>query len=177
MRMELGSPIPSTLMTVSSSTSLSGSNGHTMDDLGIQDRSYPDTAAETRWPDFLTAVQTRTPVRSLLSIQLFTTGSELGSLNFYADTPAAFDRDAEDVAINYGVHTALAIAAAKRDQQFQSALASRDIIGQAKGMLMERYNLDSSKAFDLLTQLSQNSNIKVHDLATQLVNADHPPTP
>lgn len=62
----------------------------------------------------------------------------------------------------------------RRHDQFRSALASRDLIGQAKGIVMERFNLDAVEAFELLTRLSQQSNIKVTDLARSLINSEHP---
>ena len=62
------------------------------------------------------------------------------------------------------------------DQLFR-AIESRDIIGQAKGMIMERYNVDAVRAFELLKKLSQHSNIKLEQVAQQLVDADHPSDP
>ncbi|MDT5222425.1 MAG: hypothetical protein QOF15_4530, partial [Mycobacterium sp.] len=52
----------------------------------------------------------------------------------------------------------------------QSALASRDTIGQAKGMIMERFNVDAIRAFELLTKISQDSNTRVADIAAELVS-------
>jgi AmiR/NasT family two-component response regulator len=62
----------------------------------------------------------------------------------------------------------------RRHDQFRSALASRDIIGQAKGVIMERFNLDAVEAFDLLTRLSQRSNTKLIDIARGLIDSEHP---
>lgn len=62
----------------------------------------------------------------------------------------------------------------RRKDQFRSALASRDIIGQAKGVVMERFNIDSVEAFELLTRLSQQSNTKLIDLAAALIESEHP---
>ena len=64
--------------------------------------------------------------------------------------------------------------AARRDEQFKRALASRDIIGQAKGMIMERYGVDAVQAFELLRKLSQNSNVPLIQVATDLVVKRHP---
>ncbi len=64
--------------------------------------------------------------------------------------------------------------AAQREPGFRSALASRDIIGQAKGMIMERYQIDAVEAFDRLRQLSQQSNIRVAEISRRLVEADRP---
>jgi AmiR/NasT family two-component response regulator len=60
-----------------------------------------------------------------------------------------------------------------RQQQFSTALHSRDIIGRAKGILMERYGLDDEAAFDVLVELSQSTNIPVRDLAERLNQSNH----
>jgi AmiR/NasT family two-component response regulator len=69
-------------------------------------------------------------------------------------------------------NTALAWNLLRRDQQFRSALASRDIIGQAKGLVMERFGVDAVQAFELLRRLSQDSNTPVSGVAHRLVD-DH----
>ena len=65
---------------------------------------------------------------------------------------------------------------AQKIEQLHHALESRDIIGQAKGMLMERFHVDAAAAFDLLVSLSQRSNIPLADIARKLVEIDHPST-
>jgi AmiR/NasT family two-component response regulator len=62
----------------------------------------------------------------------------------------------------------------RREEQFRSALGSRDIIGQAKGMLMERFKIDAVQAFELLKRLSQNTNTPVAMVARQVVESEHP---
>ena len=81
----------------------------------------------------------------------------------------------------FATHTALAWNMLRRDEQFRSALASRDVIGQAKGMLMERFGIDAVRAFDLLKRLSQDSNTPLHEVAERLTSsgrhsADQPST-
>ena len=66
-------------------------------------------------------------------------------------------------------------ALADENQQLRRALKNRDIIGQAKGILMERFNTHSDGAFELLAKLSQESNLKLADLAGKLVQLEHPP--
>ena len=61
-----------------------------------------------------------------------------------------------------------------RERRFRKALASRDILGQAKGLLMERYSVDEHVAFDMLKRLSQDTNGKVVHLAQRLIATDHP---
>ena len=67
-------------------------------------------------------------------------------------------------------HAAIALIANDVRLQFQSALASRDVIGQAKGMIMERFHVDAVRAFELLTTLSQNSNTRVAEVAEEIVS-------
>lgn len=85
----------------------------------------------------------------------------MGALNLYAEHPDAFDTESEDLGFVYATHAALAWNTLRRTVQFRDALASRDIIGQAKGMLMERYRLSADEAFDRLRQLSQHSNTRL----------------
>lgn len=129
---------------------------------------------EDRWPAFRSDALALTPVRSFASFQLFTARDQVGALNLYADNTDAFHQEARDLGYIFAAHAAIVWGAIERIDQFRSALASRDTIGQAKGMLMERYNINAIEAFELLRTLSQNSNIRLAEIAHQLVEADHP---
>ncbi len=59
-------------------------------------------------------------------------------------------------------------------EQLRCALESRDIIGQAKGVVMERFNVDATAAFQLLVKVSQNANIPVEQISRKLIAMDHP---
>jgi AmiR/NasT family two-component response regulator len=98
----------------------------------------------------------------------------MAALNFYAEQPRAFDHGAIEIGLIFAAHTAIAWNMLKRDDQFRSALESRDIIGQAKGMLMERFHIDAVHAFELLKRLSQESNLQLVEVARQLVYAERP---
>lgn len=130
-----------------------------------------DMAQERRWPGFARDALDNTSVRSVLSFQLFKNRNDMGALNFYADRPFAFDETSVEMGLMVATHTALAWNMLQREEQFRSALASRDIIGQAKGILMERFNVDAVAAFELLKRLSQDSNRPLATIAEQLVNA------
>ncbi|CAN5520913.1 GAF and ANTAR domain-containing protein [soil metagenome] len=130
-----------------------------------------DMAVEQRWPSFARDALDNTTVRSVLSFQLFKNRNDMGALNFYADRPFAFEEDSMEMGLIVATHTALAWSMLQREEQFRSALASRDIIGQAKGILMERFNVDAVAAFELLKRLSQDSNRPLATIAEQLVNA------
>lgn len=131
-----------------------------------------DMALENRWPAYCRDAADETPIRSTMSFQLFADHHHMGALNFYAEQPNAFDEDALEMGLILATHTALAWNMVRRDEQFRSALASRDIIGQAKGMIMERFTIDAVQAFELLKRLSQSSNTALVVVARQLVESE-----
>ncbi len=127
-----------------------------------------DFSTDDRWPNF-GPIAVEAGVRSSLSFRLYTSDETIGALNLLALTPDAFTPAHEEVGGVLATHAAVALYTANKTQQFESGLASRDIIGQAKGMIMERYGVDAVQAFGLLAQLSQNENIPVATLAEQIV--------
>jgi GAF domain-containing protein len=133
-----------------------------------------DYTKETQWSKFVAALIEQTPVRSSLSIQLYTNENELGTLNLCSEQAAAFTPDVEDVAVALAAQAAVGLAAARNSDELRSAVASRDIIGQAKGIIIERHNISSPEAFILLAKLSQTENTPVYEIARKLVFADRP---
>ncbi|MEM6108426.1 GAF and ANTAR domain-containing protein [Mycobacterium sp. 050272] len=133
-----------------------------------------DLGADERWPRYQRFALENTPIRSVLSYELFVDGSTTAALNFYAEQPRAFTDDSIELGGVFASHVALAWSMMRRKDQFRSALASRDLIGQAKGVVMERFNIDAVEAFELLTRLSQQSNRKLIDLAEALIESEHP---
>jgi ANTAR domain/GAF domain len=129
---------------------------------------------DQRWPRYQEFALANTPVRSILSFELFVDRDTTAALNFYAHHPYAFTDDSVELGHIFATHVALAWSMMWRQDQFRSALASRDIIGQAKGVIMERFNLDAVEAFDLLARLSQQSNTKLIDIARGLIDSEHP---
>ena len=134
-----------------------------------------DFGSEERWPSFVEDLLAQTPVRSSLSVLLYTEYSKLGALNLYAEEAGVFDDSIEDRTAALGAHAAIALSAARRSEQFHSALFTRDAIGQAKGIIMERYKIGAGPAFELLTRLSQDSNTPLAQIAQELIEADFPP--
>lgn len=129
-----------------------------------------DVTSATRWPSYCREVAASTPIRSVLAFELFTAQGTTGALNFYAETADAFDEEAVELGLILATHAAMAWHMVRRDEQFRSALATRDIIGQAKGMLMERFGIDAVQAFELLKRLSQTSNTPLAEVARGLVD-------
>jgi ANTAR domain/GAF domain len=132
-----------------------------------------DMVLENRWPAYCRDAIEETPIRSVMSYQLFANNHDMGALNFYAEQPNAFDDEAAELGLILATHSAVGWTMVRRDEQFRSALASRDIIGQAKGMIMERFKIDALQAFELLKQISQSSNTPLAAVARQLVESAH----
>jgi GAF domain-containing protein len=130
-----------------------------------------DMSTETRWPTFSRRA-TELGVSSLLSFQLFVISRNLGALNLYSPAANAFTWNSIEVGLVLAQHAAVAMFESVSEGQFKTALASRDTIGQAKGMLMERFGIDDLAAFKLLTRLSQDMNTPLRDVAQQVI--DHP---
>ena len=105
-----------------------------------------DMRAERRWPRFA-AEAAQSGVLSAVSFQLFVEGDNLGALNVYARMPHAFGEESEDVGLVFAAHAAVALSGAQNEDHLRRAVTSRDLIGQAKGILMERYKLTADQAF------------------------------
>jgi ANTAR domain/GAF domain len=136
-----------------------------------------DLEIEERWPRYRQDALVETPVRSVLAFEVFVDNDIMGALNFYAERPGAFQRDSFELGLIFATHIALAWSVFRRTDQFRSALVSRDMIGQAKGIVMERFHIDAVHAFELLARLSQETNTKLVEIAQQIIDsndtADH----
>jgi hypothetical protein len=91
-----------------------------------------------------------------------------GALNLLARRPGAFTDDSERIGLLFASHAAIALADARDLNHVTIALDTRDVIGLAKGMLMERYKITGEMAFALLAKASQDTNRKLHDVAEHL---------
>jgi GAF domain-containing protein len=130
-----------------------------------------DLAAESRWPHFARGA-VEFGVRSMLSIRLFVSSENLGVLNLYSDAPHAFTDESLAAGTVLAQHAAVAMKGVATEEQLQGAVASRDVIGQAKGILMHRDNLTGLQAFATLIRASQETNVRLADVARLLVS-DH----
>jgi transcriptional regulator with GAF, ATPase, and Fis domain len=135
-----------------------------------------DLVADGRWPRFAEAA-TAAGVHSLMSFQLYTHNNRLGALNLFGRESDVFTTECEAVGAMLATHAAVALIADDVRLQFRSALASRDVIGQAKGMIMERFDVDAVRAFAILTKLSQDSNTRLAEVAEEMVSRGREPTP
>jgi GAF domain-containing protein len=126
-----------------------------------------DMTTEVRWPRFA-AGAVRLGVASSLSFQLFVEDDRLGALNLYSRSPHAFGAESEDIGRVFASHAAVALSGAQTEDNLRKAMTSRDVLGQAKGILMERYKLTSDQAFHTLALASQQANRKIIEVAEEL---------
>ncbi|GAA2053714.1 GAF and ANTAR domain-containing protein [Williamsia deligens] len=131
-----------------------------------------DLTSDVRWPLPVSQL-TMTGIRSALIVPLGEPhrGEAMATLHFSADTPSALDASMPAASV-VGAFAAIGLGAARQHAQYQDAIASRDLIGQAKGMIMERFGICSDQAFALLTQLSQDSNKALTRVAQDLIDAE-----
>jgi transcriptional regulator with GAF, ATPase, and Fis domain len=126
--------------------------------------SVPDMRTEARWPRFAPRAA-ELGVGSMLVLPLAAPRGTLGALNLYARTPAGFDEDSELIAHAFATHAAIALAHAQMESNLRTAMASREEIGRAVGILMERHRLSAPQAFDMLVHVSQRLHRKLRDIA------------
>ncbi|BBZ30276.1 hypothetical protein MMAD_45710 [Mycolicibacterium madagascariense] len=128
-----------------------------------------DFRNEPRFPTYAPEV-VELGVLSALSFKLYTADRTAGALNLFGFQPKLWDAEAETVGTVLAAHAAAAILASREGDQLQSALTTRDRIGQAKGIIMERFKIDDVRAFAMLRQLSQDTNTKLIDVAQRVID-------
>ncbi len=129
----------------------------------------PDVRTEQRWPSWARAVDAA-GVRSMLGTRLYTSRTTIGSLNFYDTEPDRFGPEDVDVAHMLARHAAVAMDTARDNEHLWKAIDARNLVGQAQGMLMERFGIDADQAFAVLRRYSQDNNLKLHVVAQRLID-------
>ncbi|MGP5267147.1 GAF and ANTAR domain-containing protein [Brachybacterium alimentarium] len=131
-------------------------------------RLSDDLRAETRWPHWSPRAS-EADVVSVLSLRLATPERVLGSLNMYARQTHVFTDDSVDIGAVYARIASGILFSAKQTSGLREALESRNVIGIAQGLLMNRYGLTRDQAFEVLRRRSQESQTKLRDLAADVV--------
>ena len=134
-------------------------------------------AEDANWPGYRIAAVGH-GVRSSLSIPVSGGGDTLGALNFYASTPYFFGPTERTAAARFATEAGHAVTLSVRlaeraemTEHLQAALASRAVIDQALGVIMTQQRCSPDEAFDLLRGISQNRNVKVREVAVEIVTA------
>ena len=135
-----------------------------------------DMAHEGRWGRYVELARSL-GVEAMLCIPLRIDDERLGSLSLYGRRPREADERTRAVAALVATHAAIAIASSRRADNLALGMAGRDLIGQAKGILMERYRITADDAFELLRTASMATQLKVQAVAGRLVDTGELPLP
>ena len=134
-----------------------------------------DLAAEPRWPNYAPQAAAK-GARGSLSLPLTADGQLVGALNLYSRTPGAFDSEHVSLAEVIAAHAGMAHQVATAffghkslAEQLRSAIESRAVIEQAKGIVMAQAKVTADAAFEVLVGLSQRRNAKLRDVAQDIV--------
>jgi GAF domain-containing protein len=124
---------------------------------------------DERWPNYMPRA-VEAGLRSQLALRLYTGGDTWGGLNLYSTDSDTVHGEALQMAELFATHAALALGKAQQVHPVSSAVESRQIIGQAMGILIERYKVDEERAFQFLMGAASNRNTRLRDIAQRIVN-------
>lgn len=132
-------------------------------------------SAESRWPSFSRRATDESGVESVVAFRLFADEDTMGALNLYSTVPDAFDDN--DVALGavFATHAAVAWSTSHTIQSLRHGMDSRQVIGQAVGLLMARQHVGEDEAFDMLRRASQRLNVKLRAVAERIVHTEEEP--
>lgn len=130
---------------------------------------------EQRWPEY-NARAVNLGLRAQIAVRLQGQEKQLVGLNLYSTSHDEFDAGSVGVAEQFAIHAGLALGQVRREEQLNTAIGTRTIIGTAVGVLIERYGLSREQAFSYLTREASHENRKVRMVAADLVEAAEPNT-
>jgi GAF domain-containing protein len=135
---------------------------------GTEDISASSLRDEHRWPAYVPQARA-VGIRSQLAVKLYLDDDTLGGINFYSTISDEVSEDAQALARLFATHAAIALGHAQERETLTTGLKSRRVIGQAVGLLMERYQMSEDRAFAFLVRASSHRNIKLRAVAEELV--------
>ena len=119
------------------------------------------------WPAYSRAAA-ELGIAESISVRLYVLDHVLGALSLYSRTPGSLTDESVEAAELYAAHAAVALFAAELEANLTVAIDRRDVIGQAKGIVMERFKVTDAQAFSLLIRVSQNTNTPLREVADKL---------
>lgn len=123
---------------------------------------------DQRWHDYV-PLAAALGVRSQLVVRLSVDDRTWGALTVCSTTSDQLDPLVVRTTTLFAQYAAVAVERARREDNLKTALRTRKLIGQAIGIVMERFELNEEMAFRYLVRLSSNSNVKLRDVARDLV--------
>lgn len=131
--------------------------------------SAPNLRHEQRWPRYVPRAVEQ-GVRSQLGYRLYADDHTLGLLNFYSTEADTLQDGASEIGELFATHATVALGRAIEEDTLNLALTTRGLIGQAVGLTMARFQIPDERAFQFLVRTSSTSNIKVRDVAQEVVD-------
>ena len=131
-----------------------------------------DLVTETRWPRFSRRAVEATGVRSMLAFRLFIGGDTMGSLNLYSKKPNAFSDESLAVGTIFAAHASVALRAAQSQEnlsRLRELIEARELVSQARGILMGRQGISSQAALDILTRGAERLKMELGEMARRVV--------
>jgi GAF domain-containing protein len=128
-----------------------------------------DLEHDPRWPRWGPAAAAF-GFHSILSVELHGRGHRIGAINLYGKRGRQFSVEDLELARIFAYQSSAALASARSEQGLRAALETRTLIGQAQGILMERFDLDAEQAFGVLRRYSQTSNVKLREVVAEFVS-------
>jgi GAF domain-containing protein len=131
-----------------------------------------DLTAGSKWPTLAAMMLERTPVRGMAGFRIRQDGHKVGALNVFSDAPGALTEDSLTQAIMLAAFASVALAALDRGEEattLRRGLESNREIGKAIGLLMAMHGIDDDQAFQMLSKVSQELNVKLAQVAAQVI--------
>ncbi|WP_323102464.1 GAF and ANTAR domain-containing protein [Intrasporangium sp. YIM S08009] len=135
-----------------------------------------DIENDFRWPAYARAAAAR-GLYCQLSLPLLWEDRALGALSLFWTEPHLLDAATLTLAQGFAAQTAALVGLSREREHLTYALKSRQTIGNAVGVLMERHHLEAAAAFSVLQRISQDSNTKLRDVAEQFLRTGQLPNP
>ena len=132
----------------------------------------PDLTEGSKWPELAHRIMEETSVRGMAGFRLRQGGMRVGALNVFSDTPGALTEQSLDQATMLTAFASVTFAAVERGEEastLRRGLESNREIGKAVGLLMAMHDIDDDRAFEMLAKVSQEMNVKVAEVAAQVV--------
>jgi hypothetical protein len=143
-----------------------------IDDAQPDQHLCTDLTTDNRWPRLAAAILESTQVKGMAGFRIRQDGQRVGALNVFSDTPGALTEHSLDQAVMLTAFSSVALAALDRGEEattLRRGLESNREIGKAIGLLMAMHDIDDDQAFQMLTQVSQEMNVKLAQVATQVL--------
>jgi len=148
-----------------------------IDDNEPDQHSCSDLSSGSKWPELARRILEDTNVRGMAGFRLRQGGQRVGALNVFSDTEGALTNHSLDQAVMLTAFASVTLTALERGEEavtLRRGLESNREIGKAVGLLMATHDIDDDRAFEMLAKVSQEMNVKVAEVAAQVVQHHRP---